>query len=184
MADCFLEAHLRAVADVAKASSGALFVPGLGDLPDLRVALAGLDQAGINSVTVAWATRRSQLRRGEPARVGTGLVWPLRSGGDVVAIIYLDRAAPGFPTPDDEAHGRLIAERVRTSRETSVGVRLAREAPLDEEMRRLIDVALRETGGNVSAAADVLGMHRDTIYYWASKLTLDLADYRPVRRGR
>lgn len=178
-------AHLQALADVAKASVAAIFEPGAGDVPLLRVALSGLDQAALDAVTDAWSNRRQELLRMRPVRYGTAMVLPMRAAGDLVALAYLDSTAPGFPSQEDLDHSELIAKRVRQQNAVAApGPRLARDVPINEEMRRTIDACLRRTGGVVSAAADEMGIHRDTLYYWASKLGLDLDTYRPKRRRR
>jgi DNA-binding NtrC family response regulator len=182
--DRVLSVHLKAAAALAEAHVAALFVPGPERTLALRAAV-DLDQAGIDSSGFAWSSHEQALRAGTLTRVGQGIVWPLLLDGTLVALMYLDTAHPTFPEPHEQSHARVLAERVRAlERPRALGPYLAGVASPAAELRRQLEVVLRQVAGNVSAAARVLGVNRDTIYERAGRLAVDLTAFRPRALGR
>jgi transcriptional regulator of acetoin/glycerol metabolism len=177
--DRVLSVHLKAAAALAEAHVAALFVPGPERTLDLRAGV-DLDQAGIDSAGVVWSNHEQTLREGALTRLGQAIVWPLLLDGTLVALMYLDTAHADFPEPHEQSHGRVLAERVRAlERPRALGPYLAGIASPAADLRRQLEVVLRQVAGNVSAAARVLGVNRDTIYERAARLALDLPSFRP-----
>jgi hypothetical protein len=181
--DRVLAVHLKAAAALAEAQVAALFVPARDGSLELRAG-ESLDQAGIDCARIAWAGHQAELRRGITQRMGVSVVWPILLGTELVAVVYLDQVHAGFPEQHQESHARVLAERVRTlAMPKALGPYIAALADRRSDVRRQLEVALRQVAGNVSAAARVLGVNRDTIYERAARFSIDLAAFRPLRRG-
>ena len=75
-----LRAHLLALAVMVDAQVAALFVP--TDTARLRLACSTtVDQTVLETIELAWATRRAEVLAGQVLRLDTGVVWPLLQGG-------------------------------------------------------------------------------------------------------
>lgn len=177
--DRVLGVQLGALADLAGSPVAALYSPA-GSRLTLR-AQRNLDQAAIDHVELAWLTQRRELERGGLVRLGPAVAWPLLNGRhELVAIVFLSSAPAGFPDDVDQQNGAIIVRRVGQGRTpTAVGPQLA-EAYGRDERERLV-ATLRLTAGNVAAAARILGVVRDTIYYRLERFGLTVADFRPGR---
>lgn len=179
--DQVLSVHLEAAAELAGARVAALFVPTPSGL-ELR-AQKDLLQPGLDATTVAWATQERKLREGHLVRTGDGLVWPLLLGKELAALVYLDQARPEFPEEHEAVHGQVLAMRARRLiPPRPLGPFVASVASPEAEQRRQLQIVLRQVAGNVTAAASVLGVNRDTVYERAARFGLDLGLFRPARR--
>lgn len=109
-------------------------------------------------------------------------MWPLRLDSQLVAVVYLDQTHGGFPEPHQQPHGRVLADRVRALHRPTATRPYVSELADRTDVRRQLEAVLRQVAGNVSAAARLLGVNRDTIYERPGRLAIDVASFRPHSR--
>lgn len=179
---------LKVMADEAGAECAALYAPASGGLS--LVKQVGLDQAASDLVFAAWAKHEARLSAGQPVRYGVAVFRPLfdKRERKLVAVLFLDHMADDFP--EDlwlDVCGRIVRLMQFVEPTNPIATYLACglnyiDAVAELERDRLA-VALRQTDGNVSAAARRLGICRDTVYVRAAQLGMDVRAFR-LRRPR
>lgn len=178
---------VAALAERAGATSVVLFAP--RDTGLTMVVQHEVTQAALDLAHSAWMRKRELLQAGSVVRYGRAVVWPLFDGPKLVALVYLDAAPAQFPDDEAREHGSDLILRLRRLNPPSpVATYLATGLSLadafEEVQRDQLALALELYHGNVTAAARLLGVTRETIYKRAHRLGLDIPTFRARRAPR
>lgn len=171
-----LQAYLVVLAALAGAKFGALFEP-RGSRPPL-LAQVRLDQAAIDTVELAWRSRREELEADGPVCFGHAVVWRL-AGPDTNAagLLYLDRVVEDFPSPRHDRMRDTMIDLLTRRKPRALGAVIAQHDP-DEDLREQLTLALSRCNGNVAAAARLLGISRQALYERAERLSIAVGSFR------
>lgn len=151
------------------------------------VAQCNINQIGMDLAYACWARRRADLKAGRLVRYGRAVVWPLFRGPELAAFIYLDHAHENFPSPASQQDALRLLQRMADSRVASpaasylaAGLGFAKAG--DQFQADQLALALESTGGNVTAAAGLLQISRETVYARAEEHDIDIDRIRDQRR--
>lgn len=179
--------HLRWLLDgmarKAGAARAALFVRDEKRL--LLAAQRDIDQQGLDAVQAAWAHKRSRLHAGEIVRHPRAVIAPLLDGARLLALVYLDRAAPDYPDAEDRLDEADVVACLRPRPQASSvrhGASLSPAEATEENERERLALALDHWNGNVAAVAHDLKVARQTVYQRAARLGLAIEPFRSRRR--
>ncbi len=143
----------------------------------------GIDQVGIDLAQMLWARRRAELERGEIARRGAAMLWPLFDGPELVGAIFFDHAPSAFPDEASRADAASMATRLHRVympyAETSyLEARPTQAKALDDFLETQLIMALIRWAGNVAAVSRSLGISRETVYTRAARYDIDITEFR------
>ena len=151
------------------------------------VAQCNMNQRGMDLAYACWARRREDLKAGRLIRYGGAVVWPLFQGPELAAFIYLDQAHEKFPGPASQQDALRLLQRMADTRVASpaasylaAGIAFAEAG--DQFQADQLAMALESTGGNVTAAAGLLQISRETVYARAEEHDIDIDRIRDKRR--
>jgi hypothetical protein len=178
---------LAALAERTGASCAVLFVA--RDTGPVLAVRQEVPPAAMDLVSSAWARKRELLQAGRLVPYGDSVIWPLFDGPKLVALVYLDRVRSGFPNDECRQNGADITDRLRRINPPSLmGSYLAAGLSLTEATQEVardqLATALALANGNVTGAARLLGITRETVYKRAHRLDLDIKGFRVRFRRR
>jgi hypothetical protein len=154
-----------------------------------------LDQAGIDRTRDAWAAWREHLCEGRPVTGHNYHVWGIESTARGTPLIYIGADGPlrvsvvrdviqeeseclAFAIECDKTEGGL------SRAETAAVNRYLSSAPLDAVAKRTVEAHLERDEGNISRAAQRLGISRTTLYQHLERFNIPRSHGRKTTEPR